>query len=184
MLSTVRSRIATVLIAIAVISGAIFAATYASAADVTPQRGWCVKSGTGELRNLWFDPNTGKCPSPYWGPVSLGNGAAGPQGPKGDPGDSRLVITSGSASTAAGAAGNGTVIVSVPGMPGFSATQARRVFVDLNSEMNAEGVMMEVGRPTANPGATSWNFPVTVAGQTAATPPQRIRLDVLAVPVN
>lgn len=124
------------------------------------------------------------CPTAHYGISDAFSGTPGPKGDKGDPGDSRIVMTSGSATTAAGTAGNGTLIVTVSGLPGFSATQVHRTFVDVNAELLAGGVTASVGTPTASPGATSWNYPVTVAGQVAATPAQTVRIDVLAVPVS
>jgi hypothetical protein len=72
------------------------------------------------------------------------------------------------------------VVVSVAHLPGFSATQVARTFVNMRAELLASGVTATVGTPTASPGATTWNYPVTVAGQVAATPAQTIRLDILA----
>src|SRR5664279_3515572 len=43
----------------------------------TTERGWCLRTATGELRSLWLDASTHKCPLPWFGPVSLG-GAQGP----------------------------------------------------------------------------------------------------------
>jgi hypothetical protein len=39
--------------------------------ELTRKRGLCIRTGTGELRSLWLVAATGKCPSPYWGPVRL-----------------------------------------------------------------------------------------------------------------
>jgi len=51
------------------------------------KRDWCIKSGTGELRNLWLTGPKDTCPAPFWGPVKLGEqGPSGPAGPKGDQG--------------------------------------------------------------------------------------------------
>lgn len=72
-------------------------AAYSMSASATPaptaalsqaERGWCVRSGTGELRNLWLVEDTKRCPDPYWGPVSMGGakgdtGATGARGPRG-----------------------------------------------------------------------------------------------------
>jgi hypothetical protein len=97
--------------------------------------------------------------------------------------DSRIVLTTGSVTSAAGVAGNGSLVISVPGMPPFSATQVRRTFTDVDGEVLSGGVTVAVGTPTSTPGGTTWNYPVTVAGQVAATPAQAVRLDVLAIPV-
>lgn len=65
----------------------------AVASGAVQPRGFCVRNQTGEIRNLWLNPLTGKCPDPFWGPVDMGSGKPGPQGPagpagpKGDPGD-------------------------------------------------------------------------------------------------
>lgn len=163
----------------------------------TTNRGWCVKVGTGELRNLWFDAATNRCPvfSPtnaYWGPVALGGGApgpagpAGPAGPRGPAGPSNLVITTARITISAGTAGNGAHVVSVAGLPPFSATQAsfRRLLVDLNAEALPVGVTASVGAPTAAAGATTWNFPVTTAGAAVATPAFPVILDVIVIPVT
>ena len=46
----------------------------------TTERGYCIKVGTGDFKNLWLDANTHRCPiytpitDEYWGPVSLGGG--------------------------------------------------------------------------------------------------------------
>src|SRR5437868_4157440 len=52
----------------------------------TTERGYCIKVGTGDFRNLWLDANTHKCPiysatDAYWGPVTLGGAGVGPAGP-------------------------------------------------------------------------------------------------------
>jgi hypothetical protein len=59
----------------------------AVATGAVQPRGFCVRNQTGEIRNLWLNPLTGKCPDPFWGPVAMGSGAQGPAGPKGDKGD-------------------------------------------------------------------------------------------------
>jgi len=81
-----RKRVIALLVALTTALGvggfALSQATAAPAGKVTAStvlgnsRGWCVRSGTGELRNLWLDPN-GKCPAPFWGPTTLG-GSSGP----------------------------------------------------------------------------------------------------------
>lgn len=96
-----RSIIAIAAVVAVLLSGLGLVSAQASApvaAVAASTRGFCVKVGTGEIRNLWLTA-AGKCPvySPtdaYWGPITFGAGATGPQGPqgpKGDPGDSSLV---------------------------------------------------------------------------------------------
>lgn len=82
----------------AVAAHAATSAAAPRAALSSTERGWCVRSGTGELRNLWLEATTHRCPDPYWGPTNLGSGTrgpagpAGPAGPKGDPGNNSVLI--------------------------------------------------------------------------------------------
>lgn len=87
-----------------------------------PNRGTCVRNGTGEYRDLWLTTD-GKCPTGWWGPKRFGgtSGPQGPQGPKGDkgdPGDNAVVIKFVSVVLTAAAP---TKTVTVTGLPGYIA---------------------------------------------------------------
>lgn len=154
-----------------------------SATAAGPSHAVCRRAGTGALHDLWLTP-AGACPA-GWSAYALSGsaGAPGPAGPKGDPGDSRLTLAAGSRTLPAGVAANETWAVTVSGMPPYSATQARRIFRDLNGEAIPAPMLASVGTPSAVAGATTWTFPVTVTGATVATPAVTLRLDVLALPV-
>lgn len=193
-----RARIA-LAATISVLMGAVgvgVALTAAASGPVlsTTERGLCIRSGTGEPRSLWLVAATHKCPDPYWGPASLKDafgiestgviGPVGPAGPKGDPGDSRLTFSSGQVTVEAGTAGNGVHVVTVTGMPPFSATQVKRTLVDFDGEVLPPDVTATVNAPTAVAKSTSWNYTVTISGATVATPNYVLRLDVIAAPVT
>lgn len=154
-----------------------------SASAAGPAHGVCRRAGTGALHDLWLTP-AGACPA-GWSSFALSGtaGPAGPAGPQGPTGDSRLTLASGTRTLPAGIAANDTWAVTVSGMPPFSATQARRIFRDLNGEAIPSPVLASVGAPSAVAGATTWTFPVTVTGAAVATPVVTLRLDVLALPV-
>lgn len=159
----------------------------------TTERGLCIKSGTGEPRSLWLVAATHKCPDPYWGPASLEDafgiegtgtpGPAGPKGDKGDPGDSRLVFATGKATVAAGVAGNGPHVITISGMPQFSATQAKRSLADVNSELFPPDVKAVVSAPVAVAGSTTWSYTVTTSLAVVGTPSFVLSLDVIAAPI-
>jgi hypothetical protein len=185
---TLRARVGLAsLVAVFVAAAGLLAANVANASGPvlsTTERGLCIKQGTGEPRSLWLVAATHKCPDPYWGPASLKD-AFGIELPAAD---SRIVITSGSADVASLAAGDEKVIpVKVTGLPKYSATQARRVLVDINGE-NFPGGVAVVGAPalvTPANGETAWTWNVKVRnGSTAAATGFKLTLDVLAIPVN
>jgi len=104
-----RNSIVAIVVTMLAAVGVMLAVTQADAAEpLSPTlRGYCVKSGTGEIRSLALTVS-GKCQTNYWGPVNLGGtGAQGPkgdvgpkgdqgeQGPKGDPGQSGTVCLAG-----------------------------------------------------------------------------------------
>jgi hypothetical protein len=184
-----RARLALVaLVAILTAAAGLLVANVANASGPvlsTTERGLCIKQGTGEPRSLWLVAATHKCPDPYWGPASLED-AFGIKLPAAT--DSRIVITSGSADVASLAAAEQKVIpVKVTGLPKYSATQARRVLVDVNGESFPNGVAV-VGSPslvTPANGDTSWTWNVTVKnGSAASATGFKLTLDVLAIPVS
>lgn len=137
------------------------------AATATPSqnltRDWCIKSGTGELRNLWLTGPRGTCPAPYWGPVKLGDGAAGPAGPAGPPGaagDNSVVIKT--ATTVFDATHSGVRTVTVSGMPAYVAGAP-----EVNGHFSTtlpDGVTVNVAKVNPVAGHTTRDFTVEIAG--------------------
>ena len=151
--------------------------TSTSPAATPTARCWCVRSGNGELRNLWFDPATGKCPAPYWGPVALGSGAPGPQGPtgatgptgptgpKGDSGDNAVKVVRKQGTLAASSPA--TQVVTLAGLP----TKASGVveFEVNNIAQRPQGTTVTVTAIEPSSTSTERSFTVAASGFTGST---------------
>jgi len=153
------------------------AAAAATTTAAPAARGWCVRSGTGELRNLWFDPSTGKCPVPFWGPVALGGGAAGPAGPagpKGDPGDGATRFISKTVDVAANAGlanvvltqPKGSILIAAGVSPHGAGTSADAAVGFPASGLTGSGSVRLASAAAVATGDTPRTF--TVTGGTAA----------------
>jgi hypothetical protein len=96
-----------------------------------------------------------------------------------------LVFASGSTAIPAGAAEGATAIVTVAGLPPYSATQARRTLLDVDSEILPSSVTVFVSSATAAPGATTWQYTVTIhrSAPSVAPPAFSVKLDLIAAPV-
>jgi hypothetical protein len=148
----------------------VSATAAATTTSAPAARGWCVRSGTGELRNLWFDPTTGKCPSPYWGPVALGGGAPGPQGPagpagpQGPAGDSVAKVVAKSVTLNASSPATQTVVLA--GLPAKSSSVVELTVT--NAGEAPAGTTVTVTPVTPAAGSTERSFTVAVSGFTGS----------------
>lgn len=174
-----RSRNRIVMIVVGALLLAFGGVGAAVAAGAVQPRGWCVKNQTGELRNLWLNPITGKCPDPFWGPVSMGNGApgpAGPQGPKGDKGDpGTSALAFGHGEHVFG--DNATVTVTISGQPKYTALIGKRTLTSTNAGEAPAGTTVTVTPTAPAVGDTTRVFTVVASGFTATTPDFKIEID-------
>lgn len=181
-----RKTLISVLAAVALLLGGGYLLNSSAAHADTPisTRGWCIKSGSGELRNLWLTAD-GKCPtySPtnsYWGPVSLGGGApgpAGPQGPKGDSGDSAIKVVSKTVVLNSSSPATQTVV-----LEGLPAKVSGLLEVDVNSAGSAPaGTTVSVAPLGTATGSTQRQFTVGVSGF-AGSATFTLSIKVLSIP--
>lgn len=143
------------------------AAVAAATTTPAPARGYCIKVGTGEFRNLWLTPE-GKCPiytpktDEYWGPVSLGGtvGPKGDKGDKGDPGDSKVSVVHKVVTLTSASASPQVVVVS--GVPAFNVANAEGNWNNAGSSPLGSTVTVTPVKPAA--GDVTRSFTVTQTG--------------------
>ncbi len=126
----------------------------------TTERGYCIKVGTGDFKNLWLDANTHKCPvytpitNEYWGPVALGGG------------DSHLWFKTTTVHLTGSSPATQTVTMS--SVPAKNALAPESPAPLTNAASAPAGATVTVTPLAVAAGATDRGYTVTVSGLTVA----------------